>query len=172
MAQRAAKRVKTETAAFDEQEYNELRKHYMEPVVTSNAELAMGQRLRRQTRPPRIEQNGRGWKKLRKRLKALEKAQDYQEIYRLLRQLRELELCPPGLGGHMPEALRSGACSSGEVAEVIDLSDEAVIIDVDSYIIEVLLVKVVKPDPARSSTHVIPAKQEPEEEAAEREVTA
>ena len=67
MAARAAKRLKTEAASFDEEEYTELRRHYMEPIVTSNAELAMGQRLRRQTRPARIEQNGPGWRELRKK---------------------------------------------------------------------------------------------------------
>jgi len=153
VVQRGATRVKTEAAAFDEEEYTELRRHYMEPVVTSNAELAMGQRLRRQTRPPRIEQNGPGWQALRKRVKALEQAQGHQEIYRLLRQLRDWELCPPGLGGRMPEALSSGA-GSGGVAEVIDISDEAVIIDVDTYIIDMLVVSDVKKDPESLPTHV------------------
>ena len=158
MAQRA-KRLKTE-ADFNEKEYAELRRHYMEPVVTSNAELAMCQRLRRQTRPPRIEQDGPGWRELRKRVRTLEKVQAHEEIHRLLKQLRDWELCPPSLGGRMPEALSGGAGMCREVAEVIDISDETVIIDVDTYILEVLIVREVKPDPEKSSILSQPLKQE------------
>ena len=42
-------RLKSEVVMFDEEEYAELMRHYLEPVVVQNAELAMGQRLRRQT---------------------------------------------------------------------------------------------------------------------------
>lgn len=148
----ASKRVKTEdAAAFDQEDYTGLWHHYMDPVVVKNAELAMGQRLRKQTRPARIENHGRGWAELRKQLKLLQRQQAHGDIYRLLRQLRDWEICPPGLGGNVPKALRGiggGGASSSEVVEVIDISDETVIVDVDTYIIEVLLVKevIVKQD--------------------------
>lgn len=141
-----SKRMKKEAVVFDEEEYVTLRRHYMEPVVTANAELAMGQRLRRQTRPPRIQQEGPGWRDLRKRIRQLEKQGAREEIFSLLHELREWELRPPALGGSVPNALRTAGADTSGVTEVIDISDEATIIDVDSYIIEMLLVKVVKAD--------------------------
>ena len=127
-------RLKSEVVMFDEEEYAELMRHYLEPVVVQNAELAMGQRLRRQTRPPRIQQAGPGWLELRKRVEALRKQGAHEEIHRLLLQLREWELRPPGFGGLMPAALSTRKHDVSEVHEVIDISDEAVIVDVETYI--------------------------------------
>ena len=58
---------------FDQADYDELRKHYFERVVQHNVELPGGRVLRKQTSPPRIEQDSRGFRELRKTIKGLEK---------------------------------------------------------------------------------------------------
>jgi hypothetical protein len=138
--------VKAEsTEAFDEQEYRILREHFFEPVVAYNVELPNGQVLRRQTKPPRMNQPTAGFIKLRKAIAGLEKSGDRAEILRLLCQLRAWETHPPALGG----VAFPGTTDTAGANEVIDLSDEGGIVglDVDQYIIDVLLVRVVKPEP-------------------------
>ena len=58
----AVKAESTET--FDEQEYRVLQEHFFEPVVACNVELPNGQVLRRQTKPPRMNQPTAGFIKL------------------------------------------------------------------------------------------------------------
>ena len=66
---------------FEEEEYATLRRHYFEPVVVENAELAGGRRLRRQTRPPRIEGASPGFRALRVEIAALETAGERARRY-------------------------------------------------------------------------------------------
>ena len=54
-------------AEFDQADYDALLKHYYEPIVQHNVELPGGRTLRRQTSPPRIEQDSPGFKALRKK---------------------------------------------------------------------------------------------------------
>ena len=133
---------------FDEEEYATLRRHYFDPVVVENVQLGGGRVLRRQTRPPRIECASPGFRALRGEICALEKAGEHARIWHLLRQLRAWEERPPSLGGALPPCLRGTSDDDG-AQEVIDVSDEHQIIDVDSFITDVLLVDVraVKPDP-------------------------
>ena len=136
----ALKREGTGNDAFDQREYDELRIHYFEPVVQHNVRLPGGRVLRKQTSPPRIDQKGRGYDALRKQIAELEKKKDKIGVWHLLRQLRAWEMRPPSLGG---TALTGGAAQDG-VNEVIDLSVETHAMDVDEFICDVLLTKVVK----------------------------
>ena len=157
-------------AAPPEPEYGELRKHFFDPVVVHNPELPNGQQLRRQVRPPRIEQASVGFRALRARIKALQRRAAHGEIHRLLKELRQWEIRPPSLGGAQPACLRGddeNGGSSGAVVEVIDLSGDDCI-DVDSYIIDVLLLKVVKSEAATAlsaapaAMHAVKAEPSPE----------
>lgn len=130
---------------FDQADYDELRKHYFERVVQHNVELPGGRVLRKQTSPPRIEQDSRGFRELRKTIKGLEKDKDHNQIYSLLRELRTWEERPPTLGGALPSFMRGD--STEEVTEAIDLTVEVYTIDVDTYIIDTLLVGVMTPKP-------------------------
>ena len=134
----ALKREGTGNDAFDQREYDELRIHYFEPVVQHNVRLPGGRVLRKQTSPPRIDQKGRGYDALRKQIAELEKKKDKIGVWHLLRQLRAWEMRPPSLGG----AAIAGS-SDADVTETIDLTKEINAVDVDSYIIDVLLTKVV-----------------------------
>ena len=136
----ALKQEGTGNVAFDQREYDELRIHYFEPVVQHNVQLPGGRVLRKQTSPPRIDQKGRGYDALRKQIAELEKKKDKVGVWHLLRQLRAWEMRPPSLGG---TALTGGAAQDG-VNEVIDLSVENHAMDVDEFICDVLLTKVVK----------------------------
>jgi Leucine-rich repeat (LRR) protein len=130
---------------FNQAEYDMLRKHYFGSVEVFNVELPGGRTLRKQTKPPRIEQKSRGFKALRKRIKSLEKQNDHMSIVRLLRQLQQWEMCPPSLsGGVLPAALRGedSLTNESQVQQEIDLTDDDLIVDVDSFICEVLLVSV------------------------------
>ena len=161
-------------AAPPEPEYGELRKHFFDPVVVHDPELPNGQQLRRQVRPPRIEQASVGFRALRARIKALERRGAHGEIHRLLKELRQWEIRPPSLGGAQPACLRGddeNGGSSGAVVEVIDLSGDGggvAYVDVDSYIIDVLLLKVVKSEAATArsaapaATHGVKAEPSPD----------
>ena len=127
----------------DEADYQNLRRHYFDRVVVRNVELPGGRVLREQSRPPRIEQTTPGFVKLRARVRALEKVGDHDEVYRLLRQLREWERRPPSLGGALPACMRSeaGGASNDDVCEVIVIADNDQIIDADQFVLEVLLAR-------------------------------
>ena len=147
-----------QAAAFDEREYCELRKHYFDPVVQHNVKLPGGRTLRKTTSPPRIEQKGRGYDALRKEIAELDKKKDVVAVWHLLRQLRAWEMRPPSLGG----AALAGN-SDAEVTETIDLTKEVNAIDADTYIIDVLLTKVVqiKRDPDGGEVRVSRAAPQP-----------
>ena len=80
---------------------------------------------------------------MRKRIKGLERAGERAEIYRLLRLLRDWETRMVARGLALPKELGGGG-SSSELPEVVDLADDEEPIDVDSYIIEVLIVDEVR----------------------------
>jgi len=144
-------------AAFDQEEYTALRTHYFDPVVQHNVELPGGRTLRKTTSPPRIEQKGRGYDALRKKIAELDKQNDVVAVWHLLRQLRAWETRPPSLGG----AALTGS-TDAEVTETIDLTKEENALDVDEFINDVLLTKVVivKPDPDGGEVQVsLPAPQ-------------
>jgi hypothetical protein len=129
-------------------EYLALQKHYYEPVVVNNAELPGGTRLRRQIKPPRIEGDSRGFKELRKHITVLKQRDDHREIFRLLCALRQWEINPPYLGGaaHPGNALFANEDTSDDapvvVPDTVDLTDDTVVTNVDTFVCEVLLFKV------------------------------
>jgi hypothetical protein len=136
------------TLLFDEEEYQYLRKRYLEKRVNTHVALPhSGMRLRRQTKRAAIECNSPGYRALRDeiRRRCLDCAKKNQEIYCLLRQLAEWETKQ----GRFPTLKTKSSekeKDSNEVVEVIDLSNEDEreehVIDVDTFIIEILLVKV------------------------------
>ena len=143
----ARKRIKTEDGehAFEQTEYDELWAHYYDEVVVKNVQLPSGRTLREQRRPPRIERDSPGFKRLRATLKELKHQGDHVRIFQLLSQLREWEICPQSLGGATPRFMREGGeGGQAAVAEVVDLVDEVEVLDVDAFISEVLLVGVTK----------------------------
>ena len=159
-ASATAARVKSEpqgqplplTALHNEADFADLRRHYFDPIVLCNVELPGGRVLREQTRPPRIDQQTPGFRALKACVRVLEKAGDRDEVFRLLRQLRDWERRPPSLGGALPACLRGEGGASADVSEVIAIADDdAQIIDADQFVREVLLVRVtaptIKPDP-------------------------
>ena len=142
----AAQTVKTE---FDQADYDALLKYYYEPIVQHNVELPGGRTLRRQTSPPRIEQDSLGFTALRKTIDGLKKSSapdSHNKIYQLLRELNAWQTRPPSLGGSLPSWQR-GSAEESAVTETIDLTAEETVIDVDAYIIDVLLVGVLQPKP-------------------------
>ena len=76
------------------------------------------------------------------------------EVHRLLQHLRAFETNPASLGGIVPPCLHAPQ-TGGEVHETIDLTEDKVIVDLDTFIIDVLLLKVVKPDPDATSTSTV-----------------
>jgi hypothetical protein len=133
---------------FNQEEYDRLWVHYYEPVVVKHAELPGGTRLRRQTKPPRINGKSRGFKELRKHITVLKQRKNHREIFRLLCALRQWEIHPSCLGGaaHPGNALFANEDTSDDapvvVPDTIDLTDDTVVTDVDTFICEVLLVNV------------------------------
>ncbi|KAK7242439.1 hypothetical protein SO694_0015908 [Aureococcus anophagefferens] len=142
----AAQTMKTE---FDQADYDALLKYYYEPIVQHNVELPGGRTLRRQTSPPRIEQDTLGFNALRKTINGLKKSSapdSHNKIYQLLRELNAWQTRPPSLGGSLPSWQR-GLAEESAVTETVDLTAEETVIDVDTYIIDVLLVGVLQPKP-------------------------
>jgi hypothetical protein len=134
---------------FDQAEYERLRKHYFEPVVVRDEELPNGVRLRKQTKPPRIQGKSRGFEQLRKHIKVLEKRKDHREIFRLLCDLKQWETTPPSLGGKAHPADAMAGKTGGDAGKddpvviyEIDLTDDTLILDVDTFICDVLLMNV------------------------------
>jgi hypothetical protein len=74
---------------FDQAEYQRLETRYFKPVVEYNVELPGGTRLRRQTKPARIDGKSRGYKELRKHIAGLKKRNDHWGIFRKLRDLEQ-----------------------------------------------------------------------------------
>ena len=129
-----------------------------------------------QTLRPQRDQKWGSFRALRTRIKALERRGAHGEIHRLLKELRQWEIRPPSLGGAQPACLRGddgggGGGSAGTVVEVIDLSGDdggVAYVDVDSYIIDVLLLKVVKSEAATArsaapaASHAVKAEPSPD----------
>ena len=135
---------------MDEEEYAELRRHYLEPYQEHDPPSlsgTSGATLRhRRKRCARIESESPGFKALRKLIKALDRAGDHTEVYRLLRALCEWEERMIARGMPLPPALRTamalrGESSVGAATVMVDLTDEQEPIDVDKYIVEVLVGK-------------------------------
>jgi hypothetical protein len=134
---------------LDPGDYEELQKRYLLPRERKDEELPGSMRLHRQQKPPLIDVMCRwsdGYKKLKKQIQTLQKKKKHTEIYRLLRQLRDYEIHNQA---RPPECLRSlGETTTSDVQEVVDLTaDDEEVIDVDKYILDVLLVNIVKADP-------------------------
>ena len=136
--------VKHDVDKIDEARYAELRRHYCEAYEEHDAPTlagTSGARLRHKRKcRARIESDSAGYKALRKRIKQLDCISNHAEVYRLLSLLYEYEvhLAPRGIA--RPAALGGGA-PADEVAEVVDLigeDEENDIIDVDTYILDVL----------------------------------
>ena len=72
-------------------DYAELRKRYLEPRVYTNAELAMGAVLRRQTRPASIDTPTEGWRALKAKIAELDKKGDDVGVYTFLKQIAEYD---------------------------------------------------------------------------------
>jgi len=120
---------------FDAEDYLRLRDRYLLPRVRENAELAGGMRLRRQTAASIID--GPGYAKLRATIRTLETEGDQGRIYRLLSALRDWEIRGSGA---MPRGEGGVPVGPGEVVEMIDLTkEEQEVIDIDTYIADVLL---------------------------------
>ena len=125
---------------FDEDDYVSLHSRYLMPRIREKVELAGGITLRRQFRGRILDQNTPGFRLLRSRVDALTRKSDHVEVYRLLCQLRNWELDPR----RVPTAFRDAG--DEDVAEVLDLTNDdddrpsSACIDVDEYIVDVLLV--------------------------------
>ena len=144
MASRKRPLVKAEESV-DEDAYAELHAYYCEPYTERDAPTlsgTSGAKLRHpRTRPPRLEQNSAGYKALRKTIGHLKRTGDRAEILRLLHMLRDWEMRSAARGLPLPPALRD---PSMEIAEVVDIADEQEPIDVDAFILDVLIVKEVR----------------------------
>lgn len=129
--------------AFNQEEYEELRRRFLEPRVERNVELPGGQSLRKKTYTALIDRDLPGVKAMKVKIAQLEQSNKHDEIYRLLLQLKEY------LIHNRPVPFMQTPNRSDEVNETIDLSnlEDPKIIDVDKYIMDVLLVKTVKADP-------------------------
>ena len=149
--------------AFDQQDYNMLRTHYFESKVRKNEEIPNGMQLRKRHAPATMDGKMRGYKELKQQIQKLEINNNDKGIYRLLKELRRFEV------SRIP--ISSFVCGDDdeddEVTEIIDLTgilddgDDGVI-DVDTFIIDFLLVEVIKPDPDAvppSSTYELPQQQ-------------
>jgi hypothetical protein len=133
--------VKHDIDKIDEARYAELRRHYCEAYEEHDAPTlagTSGARLRHKRKcRARIESDS-GYKALHKMIKQLDRISNHAEVYRLLSLLYEYEvhLAPRGIA--RPAALGGGA-PADEVAEVVDLiGEENDIINVDTYILDVL----------------------------------
>lgn len=132
---------------FNDAEYAELRKHYLEKRVRHDAELPNGFRLRKQTVSAAIEANTPGYIALRKEIDHLEKEDNHEQVYRLLKRLATWEQKRAGPFPIVGRRRRSNS-RDDDVIEVVDLTsddnDNHEIINVDTFILDVLLVKVIK----------------------------
>ena len=153
----------TTDGAFDQQDYNMLRTHYFEPKVRKNEEIPNGMQLRKRHAPAAIDGKTRGYKELKQQIQKLEINNDDKGIYRLLKELRRFEVSRTPISSFV----RGDDDEDDEVTEIIDLTgilddDDDGVIDVDTFIIDFLLVEVIKPDPdavPSSSTYELTQQQ-------------
>lgn len=136
---------------FDEIQYRQLRKRFLESRVDLNEELPSGQRLRKKNYSALIDRDLPGFRTLKVKINQLERFDNHEEIYRLLLQLKDWQI-----HNRLAPCLRTNA-NEREVSETIDLSNisEPEIIDIDTYILDVLLVKIVKADPDGAAAEVV-----------------
>jgi hypothetical protein len=131
----------TVEAPFDKEMYALLRKRFLEKRVYKNEELPMGRVLGRKVFPPLIDTDQPGFKNLKSKIKELEKTKSHAEIFRLLEQLRDWQVYNRGIPQCMCDV-------SSNTPEIFNLTEEdPEIVDVDKHMLEVVLLKVVKPDP-------------------------
>ena len=135
---------------FDQQDYDILRTHYLKPKVRQNEEIPSGMQLRRRYAPAVIDGKTEGYKELKRQIQKLEKDNDDKEIYRLLKGLRRFEVERTPISSFIRGDNGDDDDGDDEVKEILDLTgipDDNDVIDVDSFIIDFLLVEVIKPDP-------------------------
>jgi len=150
----AASAASSQQSPFDETEYQALRQRYLEKRVRTNVELPGGRCLRTQTAAPVIEINTPGYRELHGEIKRLERQSNHAAIYVLLQRLAQWDMRRLAKFPTVSEKNKNG------VVEVVDLTvddeEDRQIIDVDKYILEeVLLLKVIKPDPDASATFAL-----------------
>ena len=142
----------TSDDVFDQQDYKKLRDHYLEP----RQRRTEGTRsLRTRYTSARIDGKTAGYEELKRQIQKLENDNDDKGIYRLLKGLRrfEVERIPISSfirGDDKDDEDDKDDDDDDEVTEIIDLTsipDDDAVIDVDTFIIDYLLVEVIKPDP-------------------------
>lgn len=146
---------------FDEKDYADLTKRFLEERVYRDEELPSGMTLRKKPMPPFIDTNQPGFKALKAKIEKLQQEENHAEIYQLLKQLRDWQVYNRGIPTVCCEkrVLPVGACQMYDLTE-----DDPEIIDVDKYIVDVVLLLVVKANPDDSSNNVAAAvKSEPVE---------
>jgi hypothetical protein len=126
----------SETALFDEQDFEELRQRYLLPRIQLNSELPTGMTLRRTCRARLIDLKTPGFQRLRVRIDELIKKNDKLEVYRLLCQVRSYEIDP----SRVPQVMQERN-QDGDVTELFDLTQDIDddCLNVDEYITDVLL---------------------------------
>jgi hypothetical protein len=141
----AATAPEEEPSSFSEIEYQALHQRYLEKRTRTgmDAALSSGIRLRRKTVKPAICIDTPGYKALKKQIDGLERKNDHQEIFRLLSKLSEWE---KSVNRPFPFATHDELDQDDDEkpVEIIDLADDQDVIDIDTYILDVLLVKVIK----------------------------
>ena len=130
-------------SSFSVTEYQALRQRYLEKRVRTGRDAALpdGIRLRRKIVQPAILNDTPGYKALKKQIHGLERRKDHQEIFRLLYTLSEWQ---KSVNRPFPFVGDESDDDQEKPVELIDLTDDQEVIDVDAYILGVLLVKVVK----------------------------
>jgi hypothetical protein len=144
---------KEEASSFSETEYQALRQRYLEKRTRTGMDAALpsGIHLRRKTVKPAICIHTPGYKALKKQIDWLERKKDHQEIFRLLSELSEWE---KSVNRSFPFAAHDELVQDEDEkpVEIIDLTDDQDVIDIDTYILDVLLVKVIKAEDAEHTS--------------------
>ena len=132
---------RSETASFDEKDFEDLQQRYLLPRIQLNTELPTGMTLRRTCRARLVDLKTPGFQRLRNRIDELIKKNDKLEVCRLLCQVRSYEIDPNRVPAVMQERNQGG-----DVTEVFDLTqdnnddgDGKECYNVDEYITDVLL---------------------------------
>jgi hypothetical protein len=130
-----------------------------------DAALPSGIHLRRKTVKPAICIDTPGYKALKEKIDGLERKHDHEEIFRLLSTLSEWE---KSVNRPFPFVVAHDGLDQDDdekPVEIIDLTDDQVVIDIDTYILDVLLVKVIKAEDTEH-TNTTNVKQEEGEDVA------
>ena len=159
---------------FDEDEHERLSQFFFTPVATSHAP-GMHSRLRSsRTHAPRTVRatktstrfdclEDRLWGVVKKNISELRDSGEHGSRARLFTLLRLLEayLVDPTTPIYLPSELlpstAAAAESTNEVVAMIDLTDDDhEVIDVETFVVDVLLTHVIKPDPDTFRTPLLP----------------